>query len=113
MIQAKRRSANDNVSAYMLANFHHIFAFEDWWTASKDGFAWKPAEAVPKLQSTMDALAGGVLLRDGEIWMLGCWDRGGWARLTEGATWPIANWRPTQWTEPDLATLMMSMLMAE
>lgn len=86
MTQAERRSANDNVSAYMLANFRHMFAFEDWWAASKDGFDWRPVEATPKLQSTMDALATGVLLRDGDVWMLGCWDRCGWARLTEGAS---------------------------
>lgn len=109
MTQETRRSANDNVSAYMLANFRHMFAFEDWWVASKDGFDWKPVGAAPKRHATMDALAAGVLLRDGDIWMLGCWDRGGWARLTEGASWPIGNWHPTQWAEPDRETLRMLM----
>ncbi len=111
MTHPRSRSANDNVSAYMLANFRHMFAFEDWWASSKDGFDWKPVEAAPKLQSTINALAAGVLLRDGDIWMLGCWDRGSWSRLTEGASWPVGNWHPTQWAEPDLETLMM--LMAE
>ena len=109
MTRAKGRSANDNSSAYMLANFHHMFAFEDWWAATKDSFEWKTVEAAPKLQSTMDALAAGVLLRDGDIWMLGCWDRGGWARLTEGASWPIGNWNPTRWAEPDLESFKMLM----
>ena len=59
----------------------------------------------------VDGLPAGVFLRDGKIWMLGCWERGGWARLTDGALWPIGNWHPTQWAEPDVHTLMM--LMAE
>lgn len=78
---------------------------------SNDSFNWKLVEAAPKLQSTMEELAGGVLLRVGDIWMLGRWDRGGWSRLTEGASWPIAAWHPTQWAEPDQETFMM--LMAE
>jgi hypothetical protein len=92
--QARRRSANDDVNACMLANFRHMFAFEVWSAARKDNFDWRPVEATPKLQFTLDALAAGVLLRDGDIWMLGCWDRGGWARLTEGASWQIGNWHP-------------------
>ncbi len=104
MTQVRRGAANDNVS--MLANFRHMFAFEDWWAASGDGFDWKPVEAAPKLQSTIDALAAGVLLRDGNIWMLGCWDRDTWARLTEGALWPIGNWHPTEWALPDLESFM-------
>ena len=111
MTQPRRRSSSDNVSAYMLANFRHMFAFEDWWRASKDRFEWKPIGAVPRDQSSIGALAAGVLLRDGDIWMLGCWDSGGWARLTADASCPIGNWHPTQWAVTDPATLMM--LMAE
>ncbi len=95
------------VSAYMRANVRHMFAFEDWWAASKDRFEWKPVEAALKLQATMDVLAAGMLLPDGDIWMLGCRDRSGWARQTDGASWPIGNQQPTGSAEPDLESSMM------
>jgi hypothetical protein len=68
--------------------------FGDWWAENRDSLDWKPIATYEA-----DDI---VVLRAGDRWTYG-WRRfGQWSRFTEGASYPLDDFEPTEWARPSL-----------
>ena len=76
-----------------------------WWEDAKDRLEWRPIADYPINDDL--ALAEPVILRAGDAWVYGAWSNDGCSKVTEGASWPLPGFEPTEWAEPALDEAIM------
>jgi len=86
--------------------FWHMRALADWWDEARHRLDWQPIATYPKLGDDL-ALAEPVVLRSPAQWAYGAWYGGCWVKVTEGASYPLPAFQPTQWAEPTLDDAML------
>jgi hypothetical protein len=99
LLRPMRQAPRQNEDTSLKLMPHHL---DWWWVKNQDRFDWQPISLYrPYLDEGM-SIASPVLLRDGERWIYGSWVKDGWRRVTEGESWPIADFAPTEWADVDL-----------
>jgi hypothetical protein len=81
-------------------------SLDNWWVRARDGLKWRSIATYERLDPDL-ALASPVVLRNGEEWHLGAWTDGEWHEVTEGGSWRLEGFEPTQWAEPTMADFIL------
>lgn len=77
-----------------------------WWERARNQLDWQPIASYERLDGDL-GLATPVVLREGEIWHFGAWIGREWREVTEGASWPLDGFEPTEWAEPSMTDFII------
>jgi hypothetical protein len=78
-----------------------------WWERTSPDRDWKPISAYQPPEDEGMALASPVLLKDATRWLYGSKVGTEWRRFSEGGSYAIDDFEPTQWAEPSLDDSIM------